>query len=408
MSALGILLRKELLDLVRDTRTLMFALVVPVLVYPLVLAGIGFGVQAGLQRLKNEPLIIAVCSDEALALLTAEPLPAHTTYERMSLAEAEQKLRDEKIGAVVSLEKGSRAEIQQGAQATVTILYTKRFDLSKEALERVKPVLEKLNTGFLQLRLAEKGLTADFGVPLLTQARDQDFDKNLGPVIAASFLPFALLVMMAAAAAYPAVDLTAGERERGTIETLLVAPVRPFEVMLAKFITVSAATLASALANLAAMAISFGLGVSFGPDAEQISLSFSALQIGVLLVAFVPTAFAVSAVFLTAVSAAKTSKEGQSIAGILSLLFMLPGMLAQSPGVELTTATALIPGVNVSLLIKAVVLGKIVPLHVALTVGSVLLFSGLALWAAARAFESENLQFGGTAGWLAVFGLKKQ
>ncbi len=227
MSALGLLLQKELRDLVRDTRTVLFALVVPVLVYPLVLFGVGFVIQAGLVRLKTEPLTVAVCSDEALTLLSRAPVPAHTTWQRMPRDEAERLLHDEKIAAVVAIDKGSLSEVAAGRQLEVSILYTKRFDLSKEALDRVKPVLDTLNAELLTVRLTERNLSPDFGVPVLTQARDLDFENNLGPVIAAGFLPFMFLVMMAAAAAYPSVDLTAGERERGTIETLLVAPVRP-------------------------------------------------------------------------------------------------------------------------------------------------------------------------------------
>lgn len=401
-----ILLGKELLDVTRDRRTLLLTVLLPVLLYPGILLLMGAIIAAGTQRLKNEPLTVAVVGASTLELLAKKPVPAKTTWALHERAQAERLLLDQKISAVVDAPQDAAAELEAGRQVVVTILYTKRFDRSVEALDRVRPVLESINGDALKLRLEARQLEAGFVQPVKADAVDLEFQKDLGPLIASRLLPIVLLMMLILGALYPAVDLTAGEKERGTLETLLVSGARPVDVMAAKYLTVSAVAVVTALANLAAMAATFGFGLSFGgPATTTFQLSFG--QVLTMLACLVPAALLLSGVSLAVASTARTFKEGQSLMSPLMLVCLAPALLSQMPGVELNHFTALVPLLNVALLIKASVLGNATALQVALTMGSVLAFALIALKLAASAFNSEVFRFGGTEGWRALLGLRK-
>ncbi len=267
------------------------------------------------------------------------------------------------------------------------MLYTRRFDRSAEALDRLKVVLEALNREHLEVRLAARELEAGFVQPVKVEPVDLDFQKNLGPLLASRMLPTVLLMMLLLGALYPAVDLTAGERERGTLETLFASSVRPVDVMFAKYLTVSAAAVVSALANLGAMALTFRAGLSLGPAALDFTISWR--QVLMLLLCVVPCALLLSGAALAVASLARSFKEGQTLMTPVMLVGIVPAMLSQMPGFELTTWTALVPLLNVALLIKAVMLDTATASQVALTSLSVLLCAAAALYAAARAFSRE-------------------
>jgi ABC-type Na+ efflux pump permease subunit len=265
-----------------------------------------------------------------------------------------------------------------------------------EALDRLRPLLGSLNDEALQGRLRAQALEVAFVTPVRTDAQDLDFQKDLGPFIASRLLPLILLVMLGAGAVYPAVDLTAGEKERGTLETLLVSGASVNQVMAAKYATVALAAIASALANLVAMGITFASGLSF--TGEAVTVHFTVAQLLVMLACLLPAALLLAGLSLALASTARTFKEGQSLMTPLLLVVMAPGFLAQMPGMELSTATALVPLLDVALLVKAVVLGTARPVEVLLTVAVVLACAGGSVLLAASAFRSETFRFGGEKG----------
>jgi sodium transport system permease protein len=177
--------------------------------------------------------------------------------------------------------------------------------------------------------------------------------------------------------------------------------------MAAKYLTVSAVAVVTALANLAAMAATFSFGLSFGGPATT-TFQLSAGQVLVMLGCLVPAALLLAGVSLAVASTARTFKEGQSLMSPLMLACLAPALLSQMPGVELNNLTALVPLLNVALLIKASVLGNATLLQVLLTGGSVLAFAVIALKVAATAFNSEVFRFAGTEGWRVLLGGSKQ
>lgn len=396
MNGLSILLKKELVDALRDRRTLLVMLLVPILIYPVLMTVIGVAMTLGQSRLEQAPLVIGVVSDETLALLQQQQVPSFTTYQRLPAAQAQQQLRERKLAAVVEASEGAASAGATETQATVTVSYTKRFDESLEAMERVRRVLQALEKQTRKARLEKAELPAAFADPLKTQVVDVDFEEDLGPFIASRFLPLILVMMLFMGALYPAIDTTAGERERGTLETLLVAPVSPRTIMLAKYLTVVVVDCAATLANIAVMGLTFAVG--FRLDAQvNAQLTFTPGQLGLMLLCLIPAAFATSAVTMSIAALAKSFKEAQSMLTPVTTLASLPGIVALMPGVELNAWTAAIPLVNVALLIKAAVLNTARVGDVLICLGSIAAVAWVAMWLLGRVFAHESLRLSGAS-----------
>jgi len=188
---------------------------------------------------------------------------------------------------------------------------------------------------------------------------------------------------------YPAVDLTAGERERRTEETTLLLPVPRVAVHQGKILAVCATAVLATALNLAALGLSAGHLVALarlGPEV-QIDLPVEAFAaIAPLAVLF---ALFVSAVLTGIASLARTFQEGQALLGPVQMLFILPAMAGVIPGVELTPGLACVPVLNVVFAFRALLQGRALPLEYAITAISLLACAAIAVWIAVRALSRE-------------------
>jgi sodium transport system permease protein len=390
--AFRLLLRRELTEALRDRRTLVFTFALPLLLYPVLLAAMGMAIEFGRDRLRQEQLTVAFTSPLAEALL-GPVLPVRTTGTRLERPAAERALAEQRIAAAVEVTEASGAALDRGGSATVTLLYTRRFDASKEALERLRPVVEAQSAQRLEARLRAQVLEPGFGTPLRLEAVDVILDRRLGPLVA-DLLPMIFLLWLFGGTLTSAVDVMAGEKERGTLETLLVSAVDPLDILRAKFVLVFGLAVSSTLVNVAAMALTLGAGF-IRAEGVALTYAFSSGQVAMLLLCLVPTALLVTGLALSVASVARTSREGQTLMSPLLIAGLMPGFIVQLPGIELGPATAAVPLLNVALLVKGVVLQTATWPLVLETVVVVLGCSALALRLAAVLFVGERSRLGG-------------
>ncbi len=206
----------------------------------------------------------------------------------------------------------------------------------------------------------------------------------------ATLVPLILVLMTITGAVYPAIDLTAGERERGTIEALIASPVPRGQVLFAKYVAVVAVALLTAIVNLVAMLVTLKAGglmqlLTGGSDAIP---WFSLLQIFGLLVLF--SGF-FAAVLLCLTSFAKSFKEAQAYLIPLMLLALAPGVLSLLPGIYLTPTLAIVPLVNIILLARELLSGVVNPVAAAAALISTVAYAAAALGIAARLFGTDAI-----------------
>jgi sodium transport system permease protein len=199
-------------------------------------------------------------------------------------------------------------------------------------------------------------------------------------------------------ATYPAMDLTAGEKERGTIETILSSPVSRTHLVLGKFFMVLLAAMASAALALASMGFSFALANKLFQDlgAENAIHFLRALTLGDGLVMFVmvlPVAVFFSAAQLAIALFAKSFKEAQTYLTPLMFLVLLPAMASVAPGLELNPTLALVPILNTSLVSKEIISGTYHWQYIGLIFLSSSVYAAVALAAAVKLFQREDVLF---------------
>ena len=208
----------------------------------------------------------------------------------------------------------------------------------------------------------------------------------------ATFVPLMLILMTVTGAVYPAIDLTAGERERGTLEVLVAAPVPRLQLLGAKFVAVLTVAILTAIVNLLAMLVTvYASGLEnlvFG------DLGFSWLVMGQILALLCLFAAFFSAVLLALTSFARSFKEAQAYLIPLMLVALAPGVFSLTPGLKMSGLLSVTPLINIVLLGRDLFEGRMVPKLFAWAVISTALYAMLALAVAARVFGSDAILYG--------------
>ena len=223
-----------------------------------------------------------------------------------------------------------------------------------------------------------------------TADKRENIGEKFGALIAYILIPLCLL-----GASYPAIDMGAGEKERGTLETLLICPVSRSAIVLGKFLTVLTTGLAGALITVASFGIWGAIIGSFAGFAvvQEAMGAIATVELLLIFLMIVPTS-AIFASLLLAISIyAKTFKEAQNYMSPLSILMFVPLAAAMMPGVELTGKTALIPVMNVALAIKELIKGTADGTMIALIFGATVALAAALIAFCVHWFQQEKVLF---------------
>ncbi|MCB9358007.1 MAG: CPBP family intramembrane metalloprotease [Calditrichaeota bacterium] len=383
---------KELRDLYRDRRTLMVTVVLPLLMYPLLFIGIMqiTLLQAG--KLKQQAGVIA--------LLTPVELPGGVfETDSSSLLEFadstgwRERLRAGELDAALALSPGFSDSLQTGGTANVQVYYLSSRDFSDQIMRRIRGTISDYQSGIVEERLAQFGLDTSFVEPIAFEAVDEATEQEQAGSELGRFLGYFLILTTLSGAFYAAIDLTAGEKERGTLETLLVSPASRRELVYGKFLATMTAALITALLNLLSMGFTTMYGIKSMGEAAGLSFSVSIGALLLVLAVLIPMAVLFAGVSLAVSVTARNYKEGQGLLTPLIFISILPAMVSMVPGIELTPLLAVVPIANISLLMRALLSGQTPLLELFITLAST---AGLALlslhWVTVQ-FNRESVLF---------------
>ena len=306
-----------------------------------------------------------------------------------------EAIRSGKIAAAVEFQEATARRLREYSTAGIGIYYLQSVDRSEAARNGLSKVFNGMGRKLVARRVRDKELPAGFARPYKLDVKKL---PGPGPLVKllSQMLPYMILIFAFLGAVYPAIDLGAGEKERGTLETLLVAPVSRLSLVLGKFLVVLCAALISALLATASLAFSLNIGV-FSELAELGGSSFSlgVIEIIAVLSMIIPVGAIFSALLLAISIFAKSFKEGQSYAAPLQFLIIMPAFVSFVPGVKLDWAMASIPVVNISLALKEIFTGNLDRHwhHVGLIFVSTTLVASLLLLFATRWFQREEVLF---------------
>ncbi len=389
MSAWWIVLVKELKETLRDRRTLVMMIVVPVLLYPLILVVSEQLVLLGQRRLEARASPVALVGDVPadLADMVRRDHGLRLVGIRVS---PERALREDSATAVAVLGAAPPGE----GSRPVTLLYDAASDRSRQGRDKLGALLSTWSDTLLARRLEARGLAPGFARPLALADSSIARPSELGGYTLGRILPLLLVVVTLLGTFYPAIDLAAGEKERGTLETLLTAPVAAREVVTGKFLAVAVIGVVAAALNLGSMLLTFQTGLIELNPALHVHVSLTAGTVLVIFLALVPLSVLFGALFLGVAVRSASFKEAQNALTPLYMLVVVPAMLPIFPGIDFTPLLAVVPVVGVSFLFRNLVAGHATAWGAVLVLGSTALYAAAALLFAAHEFGSERVLFG--------------
>jgi len=385
--------RKEMLDLLRDKRTVITSIVVPILLYPLLM--VGFSSLAMRQETKLEQKYVNIhLQDNVNSKLSVRIRNEITKIENLNVithTDSVMSLLEEDIiqAAVTIRDSLSTAGFPI---LIVTVSYNETEDLSSIAFKRIKGKLDGLESELVGERLEALSIKRDILNAIdLKEENVAPPEKMLGFMVG-RILPYLLIVITLSGSAVVASDLVAGEKERGTLETILVSAAKRIELIIGKYITIMTFSLITVFLNLFSMFISIRhiLGQS-GIDTAGIQLPLS--NFALVLLAMLPLITLVAAVLLSLSTYARNIKEAQSYQMPLVIGGMILAMISLLPGFELTPGFALIPIVNFSLLFKEIMIGGVSFMQFLIVFASTLILDIIAILISIKLFNNEAVLF---------------
>lgn len=358
--AVNVILRKELLETLRDKRTLIMMIAVPIILYPAMLLLVMQVALIQHSSLENTISKVAIQSPEPEMLRGwLQDLPRIEVKDSENPA---QDLKDGKLDAIIVADCGVSGILNSDGTVPIEIEYDHTEFVSRDAVGRIQRVLFNVSERLRTERLERAGLPEEYIVPLKIDEKDVAPPEKTTGMLLGLLLPVLMIIMIALGAFYPAVDLTAGEKERGTFETLLATPTSKLEIVTGKFIAVFLLAMITGLLNLASMAATFLLLIkqlSSVVNVEMLgnmNLPFESFLI--ILVVMIPMAFFISAMMMSVAVFARSFKEAQNYLTPLLLVIMFPASIAGFPGIKLGAISRFVPIANVVLLFKELMTGK--------------------------------------------------
>ncbi|ASM54186.1 MULTISPECIES: ABC transporter permease [Pseudoalteromonas] len=396
--------KKELRELLRDKKTLIFVVAVPVAVFPLIFAVVAFiSAQAAMDAEQKVNTYAIVNGDYAPEF--TDKVFYHKSFEQYkgtktfnSVAQLKAAVIAGDIDMGIYLPSNAQQTLNNAQQSKWQVVFNDAKSINF-LFQRVKELAQEYSDALQVQKLLSFGIDEATQKAILepievVKVDTADKRENLGEKIG-GFLPYLLVPLVLMGATYPAIDLGAGEKERGTLETLLLTPITRTQLVLGKFITLLTTSIASTTITVLSMGVWIALAITFA-DLEFIKVAFSSLAVSDLLMIFVlllPLAAIFSALALAISIYARTFKEAQNYMTPLSLGVIFPVIIALMPNVELTVKTAFIPVTNVALAIKEIVKGTVDYTLIGLIFLATAIIAGILLAFCVKWFNREDVLF---------------
>ncbi len=392
--------RKELRDSLRDRRTLMSMIIIPTLMIPGIMA-VAVGVSNKMiNKARGEvPTVMVLGGDDSPVLRAALAADPKLHLVRTA-ANWKQQISDKQLRAAVEIPAGFDAALDRGTPAEVKIYNYDGELRSGFAVGELRNFLNDYREKTVTTRLVGRGLPAALVKPFEVKTQNVAPPEKVGGNMIGGLIPYLFILLCYTGAMYSAMDLTAGEKERGTMETILCSPVARTDLVLGKFLMVLTASLTAALISMISMGITFVVGgILMGAPRMTTAAKAGPLPMldpaGLLLVLamVLPVAVLFSAVLLAVSLFAKSIKEASSYVSPMILLIIIPAMMGLMPGVELNARLALVPILNIALVSKELVSGVFHWQYLALIFGSTCVYAAAALAFCVHLFNREEVLF---------------
>ncbi|MBI3071072.1 MAG: CPBP family intramembrane metalloprotease [Deltaproteobacteria bacterium] len=400
---------KELRETFRDRRTLFMMIGLPLVLYPALGLVVLFMAERTVDTLAKQPSRVVFTGSGAVDLrsrfadhreIVIVSPKRHDDSNAGRTGPTQTLIDDLKSGGVdvvVKIRDDARSAISRGERVPIDVYSNDARERSALGHRRIEKELLKWDRELRISELARRGQPSTLASPGEIRHTNVATKTEMGGHFAGRVLPILLITMLILGAFYPAIELTAGEKERGTLETLLTAPLTRLEIVTGKYLAVVTLSFASATLNLISLSLTVAHALS-QLDATTGSAAFAPRPEGIalILLLIIPAALFVSAVMMVVASFARSFKDAQNLLTPVLLVLIVPAsLLGGLPNDGPANWAAFVPILNVVLEARAILEGQIAAASIATVFFASTIYSGAALVFAARLFETETIYFGG-------------
>ncbi|QJA08333.1 CPBP family intramembrane metalloprotease [Romboutsia sp. CE17] len=388
--------KKEMIDILRDKKTLFMGIILPIILYPVLMIVMTQILSSSMNSISSKDINIAFSKEPSSSLISIIDNYDDETDSKINIIESQsyiKELEDGRLDAYLEIDENNNIEN-----------YYVYINSSKENSSTVSIKLEEiLNTYKLSLterELNNNGLDVNKILePIVFETRDVAKTEEIAGFFLGQVLPIILIIGVLLGAIYPAIDSMAGEKERGTLETLFTLPISNLELVMGKYMAVSFCAIVTAVLNILSILLTISYlflsgSIVEGLEISKFNINELILPIIITLLCVCLFAMVISAVSMCVCSFAKSFKDAQNYITPVMFLVLIPSYVSMIPNMKLDSTTAIIPVVNISLLIKSVLSFNSNIGLIAMVFMSNFAFVILAVILLSKIFNSEEILFG--------------
>ena len=391
-----IILIKELTDMIRDRRTIFMMVVMPLAVIPLLATTAIKLTQSQIEKAKDKELKVAVIGETAAPELFKR-LSKEENFFLVTMTNADSAramTAEQTLDGVVIIPQDFSEFVEGDKQATIRLIFKSSESLNA-ARRRIEAIIDQYDREIVNERIGRLQLDETLFDAIAIEREDvasteEKFAENAG-----GFLPYIFIIFGFMGSIYPALDLGAGEKERGTLETILSSPASRFDIVMGKFLVVVLFSIATAfLAMLGVLIMVYQFLPTIETKITQTVMDMlGPRRIFIIMSMVLPVSAFFAAVALAISIFAKSFKEAQSMMAPLNIIIILPAMIGMLPGFKLSAVTAAIPILNLSLATKAILGGSADPILIAEVYLSLFFLAGVSIYGCVKWFNREATLF---------------
>lgn len=386
--------KKEIIDIIRDKKTLFMGIVLPLILYPLLMIIMTQIMTISMNSIENDYINIAFEKYPSKELITLiKNYDSDCVINIVKSKNYKKDLEKGNIDAYVDIKEKNKIEN-----------YKIYINSSKENSSTVNSKLEDIFNTYKEKKVKDKIEQLQLNVeetlePVVYSTIDLAKTEEVAGLLLGQILPLILIMGVLLGAIYPAIDSMAGEKERGTLETLFTLPISNLELVMGKYMAVSLCAIVTAILNVVSILMTLIYILSTGNISGQLlsnNFNISALSgpLFITLICICLFAMVVSAVSMCVCSLAKSFKDAQNYITPVMFLVLIPSYASMIPNLNLDRTTSIIPVVNISLLIKSVLSNNANLSLIALVFISNFAFVILSVILLSKLFNSEEILFG--------------
>ncbi|MBT0584791.1 ABC transporter permease [Alteromonas oceanisediminis] len=394
-----LVMTKEIKELLRDRKTLFFMIALPLLMFPVIFGAVGFFASKAVKEAESKPLTFAVVHAERARGLVAA-LEEQPLLERLDIpsdVDIRNWVKADNADFVIEIPENYSNDVMQSGQISIKLYFNDAgLNMVERRLNEVLDTIASKNqrAAFAALNVTEQQQQGLLDPIVLEKVNVADQRENWGEKIG-GMVPYLVFILCLQGAMIPATDLGAGEKERGTLETLLISPIERHHIVLGKFFAIALAGIMSALVTVGSIAI-WGTVLSQGMAIKIVADFMAAISIIDFVLVFlmlIPVVAIFASALLSLSIYARSFKEAQGYMTPLVFVVLVPVILSMLPGVELKGGWAWVPLTNVALAMKELIKGTMDYFQLFAIFGSTAVIAGGLIYFCVFWFNREKVLF---------------